>query len=117
MCNICEGQVKEQGIRQEDLALLTFTKKKWICMYPGCTKGPIVRDYGNDPFYFDPRKRSHDDKRGSWRGGWFDASEHFLLCGDHKKDWDITVASMQHLFSPEFFLSKVIPFGTKKTNK
>jgi len=115
MCDICQKEVIERGIRNEDLPMLPYTRKKWLCVVAGCKHGSIVRDYGNDPYYFDPRKVVRNTKRGSWRGGWFDGSTHYCICAHHSKNWDRVIEMMRHRFSPEYFLSKIIPYGNRNT--
>lgn len=69
-------------IRDTDLQYLPFKIAKWKCLIPGCkSHGRIVKDYGIPPFYFWPvKQRLYKD---GWRGGWFDASLHWVLCNKH----------------------------------
>lgn len=113
MCQHCEAEVIKQGIKESDLPLLSYTEVKWKCVVPGCRGGCKLRDYGLDPFYYDIAKRRSDKEGNTRRGGWWDMTCHYYLCGRHWKDSDRIRQMMQHRFNPEFFLSKIVPINKK----
>lgn len=113
MCHRCEKQVIEQGVLESDLPMLPYTLVKWRCIVPGCRGGSRAKDYGMSPFYFDPCKRRHNEKKGTWRGGWFDATGHFYVCSHHSKQWERICSMMEHRFSPEYFLTKIVTVPAK----
>lgn len=61
----------------ERLNLIDHEVYKWICMVEGCTCGTHVRDYGESPFYYHPRKSIK----------WFDATNEEWLCSVHWPLW------------------------------
>lgn len=118
MCKQChEFVVKEMDIRMSDLEHLPYTWCKWRCIVPNCRGGCRVKDYQNAPYFFDPAKPRENIERNSWRGGWFDASEHFYICSRHAKDWEKIVEMMKHRFNASFFLLKIVSLTTTKKKK
>lgn len=61
----------------ERLDLIDHDVYKWICMVEGCTGGTHVRDYGESPLYYHPRKSIK----------WFDAEDEQWLCSKHYPLW------------------------------
>ena len=91
------------GIKETDLPMRPYTEVKWNCYIPGCKGGAKIRDYGILPFLFDFRKRRRRKSKIGlilWRGGWFDISAHYYLCGKHSEMVPVTI-------TPEFMLSKI----------
>lgn len=114
MCQNCYKIVlTEMDIRDTDLPNLPYTVVKVQCVVPGCDHGFKARDYGIAPYYYWPVKILYK-KNESWKGGWFDASNHPIVCNRHWKNYDEIVTGP---ISCDYLLSRVIPFVLKSKKK
>jgi hypothetical protein len=82
-----------KSMNREELDLVMYDIKKWICQAKGCMRGTHVRDYGITPYFFEHKKK------GKWvvistgenSGG------SYLLCFKHAKFWDRLIKSFEPL--------------------
>lgn len=63
-----------QSLSPDELKLVPFDKKKWICGVVGCGKHTTIKDYGIPPQY-------------NWRGAWIDITTEVFLCANHFKQY------------------------------
>jgi len=119
MCTICEGEIKEQGIREADLPGLPFKEVKWRCIVPGCRGGTRLRDYGIGPYYYWATKRVKNREGETRRGGWWNMAIHYYLCSRHWKQAERVGEMMQHRITPEYLLTKIAEWagGKRKSKK
>ncbi len=114
MCKSCDKTVREMDVRDTDLPQLPYTVMKWCCIVPDCKNHTKVHDYGISPLYYWPIKiRRLED--GSWRGGWFGATNHFYVCSKHWplfKKGDLKYKDIEH--NEEICFSKIKPITKHK---
>jgi len=64
-----------KAMSREELDLVDYGLKKWLCQCKGCTNGSKVRDYGISPWFYWAKKGE----------GWLDLTVNYLLCYKHNK--------------------------------
>lgn len=67
-----------KAMSDEELDLVEYERKFWLCSGKGCANGTAVRDYGIAPTFYRPTK-SKTKKR------WFDTSWFFWCCSKHNR--------------------------------
>jgi len=70
-----EAIIELKSMTVEQLDLVPYEIKKWVCSGKNCNRGTKIRDYGTEPLFYHTRKSI----------GWFSLRDTFFMCAKHWK--------------------------------